>query len=99
MNSQAEPQIVNQCRQLAIISASIGTTIFLFFLLFRGETPILGLGYLLIAALIKGIFFTVLAISCYTHKQYWRKIVATMIFMLANIPLSIFYCFMALKLF
>ncbi|RDC58295.1 hypothetical protein DU508_05000 [Pedobacter chinensis] len=99
MNNSTEPQIIDTCKRLASRSAILGTLIFVCFAIIRiPEMMFFGLMYILFAGLINGIFFIALAVSCFTNKAYWQKIVATMIFMLANIPLSIFYSFLAFML-
>ena len=98
MNEPTEPQIIDTCKRLTKISAIIGTGIFMLFIISGiKELSIVGLMYIGFAGLINGIFLIVLAIAGFIHKIYWHKILATVAFMLANIPLSIFYCFIALK--
>ena len=97
MNGQTEPQIIDTCKRLTKITAIIGTVIFVLFIISGiKELSIAGLMYIGFAGLINGIFLIALAIASFIHKIYWRKILATIVFMLANIPLSIFYCFIAL---
>lgn len=93
-----KPQIIKISQQLAKLSAIIGTSIFAFFIITRiNETLLFGLTYILIAATLNGIFLIALAIYLFHHREQWRNIVATMIFMMANIPLSIFYSLIAFK--
>lgn len=98
MSKKTEPQIIDTCKRLTKISAIIGTTIFVLFIISGiKELSIVGLMYIGVAGLINGIFLIVLVIAGFIHKIYWHKILATIVFMLANIPLCIFYCFIALK--
>ncbi|WP_316807243.1 hypothetical protein [Pedobacter agri] len=99
MKDLPEPKIIETCQRIAIISAAIGTAIFAFYIFSKiGETLFFGLMYIAAAGLINGIYLIVLGVSCFIYKAHWRKIVTTMVFMLANIPLSIIYSLIAFKL-
>jgi hypothetical protein len=93
------PELIETGKYMAMFSAAIGTIILLaYFALKVDELMFVGLFYIYFATAINGIFFLVLLLECFRQKEHWRKIAATMFFMLLNIPLSIFYCFLALNL-
>jgi|GEM_PF-1066461 len=92
-------KLVEIGKWMAVISAAIGTLILLaYFVLELNELMFAGLFYIYLAALVNGVFFLILLRECFRQQAYWRKIAATMFFMLLNIPLSLFYCFLALNL-
>jgi len=98
MEEIKRPELIETGKWMTIISASIGTIILLtYFALKVDELMFVGLLYIYLATIINGIFFLVLLLECFRQKDHWRKIVAIMFLMLLNIPLSIFYCFLALN--
>jgi hypothetical protein len=93
------PELIKTGKYMAMFSAAIGTIILLaYFALKVDELMFVGLFYIYFATAINGIFFLVLLLECFRQQEHWRKIAVTMFFMLLNIPLSIFYCFLALNL-
>jgi hypothetical protein len=92
------PELIETGKWMAVCSASIGTIILLaYFALKVNELMFIGLFYIYFATVINGIFFLVLLLECFRQQNHWRKIATIMLFMLLNIPLSIFYCFLALN--
>ncbi|WP_131536797.1 hypothetical protein [Pedobacter nototheniae] len=99
MKNNNDPVIIYMSKQVSIYSAGIGTLILLCFLISRADgLMFLGLTYIFFALIINSVFFLILLFECFRSKEYWRKIVATMLFMLCNIPLSLLYCFLALTI-
>jgi hypothetical protein len=93
------PKLIETGKWMAVFSAAIGTIILLtYFALKVNELMFVGLFYIYFATAVNGIFFLVLLLECFRQQEHWRKIAAIMFFMLLNIPLSIFYCFLALNL-
>ena len=98
MGEQAEPQVIDTCMWLGKISSITGKAFFLLFIISSvKKLSVVGLMYIGFAGLIDGIFLIVLLVVGFMYRIYWHKILAPMFFMLANIPLCIFYCFIALK--
>jgi len=92
------PKLIETGKWMAVCSATIGTFILLaFFALKVNELMFVGLFYIYFATAINGVFFLVLVLECFRQQNHWRKIAAIMLLMLLNIPLSIFYCFLALN--
>lgn len=86
------PLLIETGKWMAVLSAAIGTIILLaYFALKVSEMMLVGFIYIYFAAAINGLFFLVLLLECFRQQNHWRKIVATMIIMLLNIPLVIFY--------
>lgn len=93
------PKLIETGKWMAMVSAVIGTIILLtYFALKVNELMFVGLFYIYFATAINGIYFLVLLLECFRQQDHWQKIGAIMFFMLLNIPLSIFYCFLALNL-
>lgn len=98
MDEIERPELIEIGKWMAMISASIGTIILLTYLALNAyELMFVGLFYIYFATAINGIFFLVLLLECFRQKDHWRRIAVIMFFMLLNIPLSIFYCFLALN--
>jgi len=98
METLKRPELINIGKWMAISSAAIGTLILLAFFASKAtELMFIGLFYIYLATAVNGIFFLVLLFECFRQKEYWQKIAATMLIMLFNIPLSLFYCFLALN--
>jgi len=94
-----EPQILKIGKQLAVLSAVVGSLILAIFIITRnGEMMHPGFYYPILAGIINGAVLVSLGLTIYFARHYWRKIIATMIFMLSNIPLSIIYNLIAVKL-
>lgn len=92
------PELIETGKWMSVISAAIGTVILLAYFVLKADVLMfIGLFYIYFATAINGIFFLVLLLECFRQQDHWRKITATMFFMLLNIPLSIFYCFLALN--
>ncbi|TCD26249.1 hypothetical protein EZ456_14655 [Pedobacter psychrodurus] len=92
------PKLIETGKWMSVFSAAIGTIILLaFFALKVDVLMFIGLFYIYFATAINGIFFLILFFECFRQQDHWRKIAAIMFFMLLNIPLSIFYCFLALN--
>lgn len=95
MEEITEPQMNYIGKRLAYYSAIFGTLIMVtylisnsFFLLVVGAVYILG------AALINTLVLLLILIELISNQKLWRSSVATIICMLLNIPLSIFYIFL-----
>jgi len=98
MEELKRPELIVAGKWMATFSAAIGTVILLaFFILKARALMLLGLFYIYFATAINGLFFLLLLLECFRQKNHWQKIAAVMFFMLLNIPLSIFYCFLALN--
>jgi len=92
------PELIGIGKWMAVYSAAIGTIILLaYFALKVDKLMFVGLFYIYFATVINGVFFLVLLLECFRQQNHWRKIATIMFFMLLNIPLSIFYCFLALN--
>ncbi|TDG36573.1 hypothetical protein EZJ43_08650 [Pedobacter changchengzhani] len=99
MKKPEESKIIQISKKVAVCSTGIGTLILLAFLITKADLLMpFGLCYILIAIVINGVFALLLVIECLSNLIHWRKYIATIIFMLVNIPLSIFYCYIALNL-
>jgi hypothetical protein len=98
MEELKRPELIETGKWMAVVSAVVGTIILVtFFILRADELAFTGILYIYFATAINGMFFLVLLIECLIQKNHWRKIAAVMFIMLLNIPLSIFYCFLALN--
>ncbi len=83
---------------LAIGSFSIGSFILLFYKLFPEETGLLILGflYVLFASLFNGLVFLNLLYRFCIYPNYREVLAIKMLIMLANIPITILYFYIAM---
>ena len=96
MKKPNEEAIIEISKKVAIASTGIGTLILGGYLITQEDMLMpVGLMYISIAGIINGFFVVLLIIECLCKITHWRKYVTTIIFMLANIPLSILYCYIA----
>jgi hypothetical protein len=93
-----EPQIIRVGQKTAIYSFAIGTVILLIFLMSK-YTPFVAVGlyYVLAAFVINSLILLTLLIQLLYHKEHWRKILATVSFMLLNVPISLLYFFIVIN--
>ncbi|MFD2288317.1 hypothetical protein ACFSOV_19580 [Pedobacter petrophilus] len=87
-----EPQIIQIGKKAAIYSAAAGTFLLLAYLISKQDSLIsIGISYILFAVFANVLILLALIIALFTQTLHWKKIVATIICVLLNIPLSIFY--------
>jgi hypothetical protein len=87
-----EPQIIPIGKKVALYSAVIGTLLLVSYLISKDNLLIkIGFTYILFAILINIFILLVLFIALFLHVAHWKNIVATIICVLLNIPLTIFY--------
>jgi len=92
-------KLIEVGKWMAALSTAIGTVILLAYLVFKADTiAFSGIIYMYIATVVNGIYFLVLLLECFRKPNDWRKPAAMMLIMLLNIPLSVFYCYLALTI-
>ena len=92
MTNTLEPQIILIGKKASIYSAVIGTLLLLAYLVSNEQSLIaIGISYILFAFVINSLILLALVAALFFHTPHWKKIVATIICVLLNIPLSIFY--------
>ncbi|MDY0907137.1 hypothetical protein SOM16_19580 [Pedobacter sp. CFBP9032] len=92
MTNTLEPQIILIGKKASIYSAVIGTLLLLAYLISNEHSLIaIGISYILFAFVINSLILLALVAALFFHTPHWKKIVATIICVLLNIPLSIFY--------
>lgn len=94
-----EPLILNVAKKCARISLLTGIGIFLFFAISRnGELMILGLFYIFFACLANGFILLALLLHLVNHCTWQKKIFYTALIMLSNIPIAIFFAWLAIQI-
>jgi hypothetical protein len=93
-------KLISTGRTLAIISFLGGTAILLMFYYTDNTTGlgIIGLGYLIIICLINLIVLGLLLFNNFKYKERGKEVLKTIGLMLLNIPIAIFYCWLAIAL-
>lgn len=92
MKNTLEPQIIFIGKKATIYSAAIGTFLLLAFQMSKQDSLIaIGISYILFAFVVNSLILLALIAALFFHTPHWKKIIATIICVLLNIPLSIFY--------
>ena len=92
MKKSIEPQIIRIGKTSALYSAAIGTFLLLAFLISKQNLLItIGLNYIMLAFIVNTSILLTLIAALFLYTAHWKNIVVTIICVLLNIPLSIFY--------
>lgn len=93
-----EPQIIQIGKKAAIYSAVAGTFLLLAYIISKQDALIeIGISYVLFAIFANTLILLALSTALFTQTSHWKKIVATIICVLLDIPLSIFYFFIIIN--
>ncbi len=86
------------CQYCAIISFSIGTLIFFFYLTNKADKTILtGLYYTFIATLINMILFIFNILCSLFSSKYWKNYLINSGVLLINAPIALFYFYVVIE--
>lgn len=92
MKNILEPLIIRIGKTSALYSAASGTFLLLAFLISKQNLLItIGLNYIMLAFIVNTSILLALIAALFLYTTHWKNIVVTIICVLLNIPLSIFY--------